>query len=949
MARITFGRFCIVPHRRELLSNDRPIMLGSRAFDVLMALIEAHGFVVSKDALMARVWPNQVVEENNLEVQISMLRAAFGAERALIRTVPGRGYQFTGDVRFPAKDVEAYADARPISAEPGFAAPATNLPQPVTELIGRDDSLLEILRLAVSHRLVTLTGAGGIGKTRLALAAAHRLLPQFSDGVWIVELASLTDSSFVPVAISTAVGLEFADGAVTAERVANALSGKKMLLVLDTCEHVIEAAALAAEALVRANAAAHVITTSRELLRADGEQTYAVPPLDVPAAGIDDKTDLLEYSAVRLFVERVRAVAPQFAPDRRTGAVLALICRQLDGIPLAIELAAARVAALGIREVASRLGDRLSLLTGGRRTALPRHQTLRATLDWSYELLPERERLLLRSLGVFVGSFSLAAINAVAAAPVTTVAGIVDELSSLAAKSLVVSVVWNDIARYRLLDTTRAYALEKLNEGGEREWAARRHAEYYRNLFERAEAEWQVRSTAEWLGEFGWQIDNLRVALDWAFSPNGDVATGVALTAAAMPLWMHLSLLTECHERIERALAIGASLDARHEMRLSIALGTSLMYQRGAVPGVVASYRRALEIAENLNDGEYQLRARWGLWGFYMVRGEWRVGFEHAQSVAALAADQTDPNNQAIADRVIGFSLHYLGDQMGARQHIEHMLADFALAVGRSDDTIRFHFDQRVVSRSMLGRILWLQGFPDQARRITESAVEDARGINAITMWGALIYGAFPVSLWIGDLSTAERYIDILLEYSSRYGLHFFRGLGRCFQGLLLIKRDGITRTLSTQLADFDEAVASVDPMFHVMFRCWMANALASVGQVTEGLTTLEPAIDRAARSEECWLHGELLRIKGELSLLQSREENARMAEDWFRKSLDTARRQDTLSFELRAAVSLARLWRDQNRREEALALLQPVYDRFSEGFETADLKSARALLDFLR
>jgi len=239
------------------------------------------------------------------------------------------------------------------------------------------------------------------------------------------------------------------------------------------------------------------------------------------------------------------------------------------------------------------------------------------------------------------------------------------------------------------------------------------------------------------------------------------------------------------------------------------------------------------------------------------------------------------------------------------------MLADSALAVGRSDDTIRFHFDQRVVSRSMLGRILWLQGFPDQARRITESAVEDARGINAITMWGALIYGAFPVSLWIGDLSTAERYIDILLEYSSRYGLHFFRGLGRCFQGLLLIKRDGITRTLSTQLADFDEAVASVDPMFHVMFRCWMANALASVGQVTEGLTTLEPAIDRAARSEECWLHGELLRIKGELSLLQSREENARMAEDWFRKSLDTARRQDTLSFELRAAVSLARLWRD--------------------------------------
>src|SRR5580700_1405991 len=377
--RITFGRYCIMPHRREILSNDRPIMLGGRAFDVLMALVEAHGSVVSKDALMTRVWANQIVEENNLEVQISMLRAAFGAERALIRTVPRRGYQFTGEVRFLVENVEACADARPISAEPGFAGPATNLPQPVSELIGRDDSLLEILHLTLSHRIVTLTGAGGIGKTRLALAAAHRLLPQFSDGVWIVELASLSDSSFVPVAISTAVGLEFAAGAVTAERVANALSGKKMLLVLDNCEHVIEAAALAAEALVRANAAAHVITTSRESLRADGEQTYAVPPLDVPAAGIDDKTDLLEYSAVRLFVERARAVSPQFAPDRRTGAMLALICRQLDGIPLAIELAAARVSALGIEELSVRLDDRLSLLTGGRRTALPRHQTLRAT------------------------------------------------------------------------------------------------------------------------------------------------------------------------------------------------------------------------------------------------------------------------------------------------------------------------------------------------------------------------------------------------------------------------------------------------------------------------------------------------------------------------------------------------------------------------------------------
>ena len=800
LARITFGRFCVVPHRRELLSNDRPIMLGSRAFDVLMALIEAHGSVVSKDALMARVWSNQVVEENNLEVQISMLRAAFGAERALIRTVPRRGYQFTGEVRFPAENVEACADARPISAEPGFAAPATNLPQPVTELIGRDDSLLEILRLAVSHRLVTLTGAGGIGKTRLALAAAHRLLPQFGDGVWIVELASLSDSGFVPVAISTAVGLEFAAGAVTAERVANALSGKKMLLVLDTCEHVIEAAALAAEALVRANAAAHVITTSRESLRADGEQTYAVPPLDVPAAGIDDKTDLLEYSAVRLFVERARAVAPQFAPDRRTGAMLALICRQLDGIPLAIELAAARVSALGIDEVASRLGDRLSLLTGGRRTALPRHQTLRATLDWSYELLPEPERLLLRRLGIFVGPFTLGAISAVAAAPVTTVAGIVDDLSSLAAKSLVVSDVWNDIARYRLLDTTRAYALEKLNEGGERVRIARRHAEYYRNLFERAEVELQDRPTAEWLSEFGWQIDNLRAALDWAFSSHGDKVLAVALTTAAVPLWMNLSLLKECRTRVEQALAIltAATIeDPRREMRLRTALGVSLAYTGGTVSEIEMIWARTHHLAKSLDEVEYQLCALDGLWGL-----KDREALALAQQFATVAVT---PADRLLGERMIGNSYHFLGDQIRARRQFERVIAD-DVESGAGSCVRWFHVDERSWAAVFLARILWLQGFPVQALDIAQNVVEQQRKANqARPLCQALAQAACPIALWIGKLDLAGHYLELLSDYSIRHGLTVWQAFGRAYEGVLFIRRGDLSDGIRLVRGGFDE------------------------------------------------------------------------------------------------------------------------------------------------
>jgi DNA-binding winged helix-turn-helix (wHTH) protein len=370
---IEFGHFRIGPRRRELLADGRPIQLGGRAFDVLMALIEASGAVVSKDALIDRVWPNRIVEESSLHVQISALRNAFGADRNLIRTISGRGYQFTGEISTVAASPHTQAvagTAVPVSAAP---RPLTNLPEPVSELIGRDVELEEILGLAAAHRLVTLTGAGGIGKTRLGLEVARRLLPRFVDGVWVIELAPLSDPDLVPATVATALGLDLAGGAVSPERVANALASKQLLLVLDNCEHLVGAAASMAEALLRANPAACVLATSREPLRAEGECLYRVPPLAIPTEGSKDAEDPLRYGAVRLFVARARAADPQFSPDGRVAEAIAAICRHLDGIPLAIELAAARTNALGVEELAARLDDCFHLLTGGRRTALPRH------------------------------------------------------------------------------------------------------------------------------------------------------------------------------------------------------------------------------------------------------------------------------------------------------------------------------------------------------------------------------------------------------------------------------------------------------------------------------------------------------------------------------------------------------------------------------------------------
>jgi hypothetical protein len=361
---------------------------------------------------------------------------------------------------------------------------------------------------------------------------------------------------------------------------------------------------------------------------------------------LDDVADILNR----------RGLAP-LSSNSQLSLTIAAICCHLGGIPLAIEFAAARAATLGVEQVAVGLHNRFELLTNGRRTALPRHRTLRATLDWSYALLAAPECVVLRRLGVFASAFSLKAASAVVASAEVTPAEVVDGLSNLIAKSLVAADVDGTVARYRLLDTTRVYALEKLAESGELDRLARRHAEYYRDLFELAETEAETQPAKEWLADYGRQIDNLRSALDWAFSPNGDPSTAVALTAAAVPLWMYLSLMTECHSRVEQAIAAlgsDANPDARREMKLHAALGASLLYTRSPTgPEYSAAWAKALEIAEGLDDVEYQLRSLWGLWSSH-IDNQHRVALALAERFCTLAANRPDPNDRLIGDRLIG-------------------------------------------------------------------------------------------------------------------------------------------------------------------------------------------------------------------------------------------------------------------------------------------------------
>ena len=933
---IEFGRFKLLRQRRELLADGQPVELGGRAFDMLATLLEAGGAVLDKDELMSRVWPGRIIEENTLQAQVSALRRALGADRGLIRTVAGRGYQFAGEIRLPPSEAPSHR--------------ASNLPESVSELIGRETAVAEVMELMRAHRLVTLTGVGGIGKTRLGLEVARQLLPGFSDGVWLAEIGPLSDSELVPVNVAVAAGLKLEQGAASTDRVAAALRTKNLLLVLDNCEHVIGEAARMAEALLHAGSSSRVLATSREPLRAEGECVYRVLPLDVPSKDNLDMKDVLQHSAVRLFIARARAAEPQYVPDIRLAAVKADICRHLDGIPLAIELAATRVASFGVEGVAAGLDDRFKLLTGGNRTALPRHQTMRATLDWSYELLSDSGRVILRRLAVFAGSFTLEAASAVARGRPPSVVDC--PIADLVAKSLISADVGGPVAYFRLLETTRAYALEKLRQSGEFEEFKRRHAEYYRDLFERAEAEWETLPTTEWLAAYGREIDNLRAALDWAFSPDGNETIGVALTAASVPLWFQLSLMDRCRVRVERALASlgpGSNRDPRRDMKLHAALGASLLYTRGPVPETGAAWTSALETAERLADTEYRLRALWGLWTYRHYAGEYRSALALAQRFSDLAATQTNPADLCVADRMMGLSLHYLGDQHAARRRLEQMLDRYIAPVHRSH-RVRFVYDQRVIARAVLAHTLWLQGWVDQATRVAQLAVEDARTTDhPPSLCWALLEGACPIALYTGDFAALERSLTWLLDHTTRHALAMWHAFGRKLQGLLLIKRgdvDAEARVLRPALEELREARFA---LHHTGFICAEAEALGEAGCVSQGLGAIDDTIKRSERTEEQWAIAEMLRVKGELLLLQGAVDAAAAAEALFLQALDWARRQELLSWELRCATSLARLWHQQRRTSHARELLAPVYGRFTEGFTTADLVAAKALLETFR
>jgi predicted ATPase/DNA-binding winged helix-turn-helix (wHTH) protein len=945
MRELVFGAYRLIPERRQLLLDGRKVPLRSRPFDILVTLVQRHDQVVTKDELIREVWPGRVVEECNLSVYVASLRKLLGA--GVIATLSGRGYRFVA----PVEEVAAESIPTP-SPLPAPQRSSTNLPVSLLPMIGRDDAVTEVISLLDLYRLVTLTGVGGIGKTRLALAAALRLLPLCPDGVWLVDLGPLSDGALVPSAIASVLGLHVTDRASLLENIARALCNRKVLLVLDNCEHLLDASATVAEALLRSGNEVRILATSREPLRAEGECLYRVQPLDIPEATVQDTNELLYHSAVRLFVSLAARSGFRVQNDTPTLQIVGSICRHLDGIPLAIELAAARVATLGIDTLNTRLNDRFELLKNGRRTALLRHQTLRAALNWSFELLSETERVVLRRLSVFVGGFEFdAAVHVGAGADMPT-SEVMNAITNLVAKSLVTMEVVGQATRYRLLETTRVYGLEKLTESGETPCAARWHAEYYKILFAPSEGAKEALATFERIDIYRVEIDNVRAALDWAFSDIGDTEIGIALTAAYLPVWLHMSLISECLERAERALQkldANANLSTRLMLQLHVTLGLALVYAAGPLARTELILKKALELAESLGDPESRLQALWAMQICRLNYGEigpaQSIG-ERFLDIARLAGDPVDIGG---GHRLIGGTLHYGGRQREAHEHLVRAV-ELNIGPSASRHVIWGHYDQHVIARSRLARVLWLQGYTAQAAEVAHGALSEAQGRDhKLSICFALGEAVCLIGMMTGDLDVAERSLEELIELSTRHNFNFWKRVANCLKGQLLICR-GVTAVGAEVLRSAIEDLTSAALwLYYPRFIGVLAEATAALGNPSEGLIAINDALARANACGVRWYVPEFLRLRGELALNIGKSDAIPVAEKYFFDALAEARRQGALTWELRSAMSLARFRIQQQRRANAAEILLPVYRSFSEGFNTADLRAAKIMLDDLK
>lgn len=931
---VSFGQFALTPGRREITENGIPLRLGGRAMDILLILVANAGEIVSKDSLISSVWPNSVIDEGTLRVQVASLRKALGDGtdgRRYITNIAQRGYCFVA----PLSDLPA---DNTLKAGP-LANSSTKFLSPLKiRLIGRDAVIKATSELLSTRHFVTLVGPGGMGKTSVAHAVVFMRNHDYPDGSYLVDLDTISNPSLVSSAIASALGLSILSNDPT-PHILSFLKDKRLVLLLDNCEHMVARVAQLAEEIMQNAANVDILATSREPLQARGEWVQRLGQLCSPAPDVlINASDALSFPAVDLFVERTRASMDSFAFNDDNVFHIAQICRRLDGIPLAIELVARRVGLFGLHTLADMLDEKLSLLTHGYRTALPRHKTLHATLDWSYGLLTETEQALLCCLSVFRESFSLGSAIKIANGVHIDTIDATEGMANLVDKSLVVATAGMREVSYRMLNTTRNYASLKLKNFAFGANVKRHHALLMNEIL--AAAEEELRTTKinlnDWCHENNRRIDDIRAALEWAFSEIGDKSLGADLVLTSAPIWFQLLLLNEYLGWLNATLAIDAIIghSPHRHIRLTLAIGNTFLYTRGPQPETFDVLTETIKLASDFNDRPSELRAIWAKYYCHNMIGDYQSSLIQARKYGLLAQETQDCVALLTFNRMIGLSYHLNGDQELARQHITN-----ALAPRRTINPIlqgsAYQIDHLTASLTQLARILWIQGFSKQAIDTATEAVQQAEKASHVLSFAyVLAFTACPIALWSGDMDLADKYVRRLHTCTAEHSLQYWQGWADIHSLALELKKANVNIGSSPRINQiFDDTLLSEG----------VVDTIATMGPCFVG----KKVIARTNAGMNGWCAAEVLRAQGEHALTDGRRDESE-AENFFQRSIAVARGQGANYWLLKSASSLANLFQAQGRLQEAKEILLDALENYSDHDTILDVRNCRILLQKL-
>jgi predicted ATPase/DNA-binding winged helix-turn-helix (wHTH) protein len=932
----SFGPFCLIPARQLLLRSGIPVRLGSRALAILTGLAERRGELVTRDELMAIAWPKLFVHESNLKVNMANLRRSLGdtqKEPTYVATVIGRGYRFVASVEL---GVCASIDRNVVPERSVFSG----LP-PAREIVGRDEEIARIVAELRQEQHVTVVGPGGIGKTTVAIAAAQALESEYADGACFVDLSTFDDPMLLPSALAAALGIRGnAEDMLTA--VIDHLGQRQMLVLFDNCEHVLPAAALFARRFASSVARSKILATSRQALGTFAERVIRLDPLTVQDA-TDGLTieEAMRFASLELFALRAAEWAG-YKLVKSDCAVVAQICRSLDGIPLAIELAAANMVDHTAAELCAMLGEHLSFQNRRIEGQLARHETLLATIDWSYRLLSQSEAAIFRIVSVFASGFEATEVAALAETMAISPVDVTICLGSLVAKSLLTAEVSGAGLRYRMLDSTRRFALERLREDPLESDMRIRHAERILAIFEQAEQEWNRHETDGWTGRYLDRLPDLRAVLTWAFGPGRYPDLGVRLVKSSLPFWFAIALLSEALVRVEEALNHAESTsDDLLKTKLSCSRAWILMFAGTRISESEDAWLDAISRARTAGDVGYQLHALVGLAFHSMNKGRLVEAAKWLNEFSDSSARQENWSAAQDGERLLAWSKLHTGELAESRQILDRMAAKYprpnaeALLAG-------FQIDPYIGTRCYLPLCAWLMGQRDYAETVAREAVDAAGDAGHLFAQShALTVGALTVAFFNGDpdalAACLAKLQSIHRQMTPGIWIHSTQFFGAVLKDL---------RGDPSAVAELQEAARSImGTKYRLRIGIWLgtlADALARRGRIAEADGVIDEAIQYQVQQNERWCRPELLRIKASI-LRRSGRRSA--IESRLREALEEAHAIGALSFEIRAANDLAAHYLDLNRRDDAVRLLIPVLGRFSEGFGTKDLVAASQLL----